>query len=66
MPDYQRLRKGLLSIRPVHVLAYTPQQFISLFNAWNHTEQQVERLFTAEIGAMIARGDWGQCCRSRL
>jgi len=30
---------------------YTPQQFISLFNACKHADRQVERLFTAEFGA---------------
>jgi len=45
---------------------YTPQQFNSLFNACEHADQQVERLFTSEFGAQMARGGWDQCCRSCL
>jgi len=45
---------------------YTPQQFISLFNACDHADRQVERLFTAEFGAQMSRGVCVQCCRSCL
>jgi len=40
--------------------------FISLFNACKAADQQVELLFTAEFGAQMSRGVWGQCCRSCL
>jgi len=44
---------------------YTPQQFVALFGA-KAADGQVERIFTAEFGAEVPRGGWGQCCRSRL
>jgi len=44
-------------------LGYTPQQFVALFD--DVADQQVE-VFTAEFGAKMPRGGWGQCCRSCL
>jgi len=40
--------------------SYTPQQFISRFNACNAANQQVERYFTAEFAAQMAQGGWVQ------
>jgi len=45
---------------------YTPQQFISQFNACNHADRHVVRVFTAEFGAQMPRGCWGQFCLSCL
>ena len=45
---------------------YTPKQFISLFDACNNVDQQVERLLTTEFGAQMSRGGWGRCCRNCL
>jgi len=42
---------------------YTPQQFVTLFGT--PADRQVE-MFTAEFGAKMPRGGWGQCCRSCL
>jgi len=42
---------------------YTPQQFVALFGT--PTDRQVET-FTAEFGAKMPRGGWGQFCRSCL
>jgi len=41
---------------------YTPQQFVVLFG--DAADRQV--MFTAEFGAKMPRGGWGQCCRSCL
>ena len=43
---------------------YTPQQFVALFGT--PADRQVEEMFTAEFGAKMPRGGWGQCCRSCL
>jgi len=42
---------------------YTPQQFEALFG--KPADRQVE-MFTAEFGAKMPRGGWGQCCRGCL
>jgi len=42
---------------------YTPPKFVALFGT--PADRQVE-MFTAEFGAKMPRGGWGQCCRSCL
>jgi len=37
-------------------LGYTPKQFVSLFDACNNADRQVQRLFTTEFGAQMSRG----------
>jgi len=37
--------------------AYAPKQFIALFDGCNAADWQLDRLFTAEFGAQMSRGD---------
>ena len=46
------------------VRGHTPPQFITLFAGRGNADRQVKQMFASEFQATLARGGWGQCCRS--
>jgi len=45
---------------------YTQKEFITLFDTFNVTQQQLEGMFASEFGAELPRGGWRQCSHSCL